>query len=150
MSKTEDIEAVVKENISPLGFELVDVEFKKEGGRWVLRLFIDKEGGVNISDCQAVSQRAGFFLDAGNVIGMPYNLEVSSPGLDRKLKKPDDFKKFTGKKIVLKTYDAVDNQRNFRGVLVSADDEKLKIDDVTKGLRDIPYGIISLARLQVD
>ena len=76
------------------GLELVDVEYKKEGPNWILRIFIDKEGGVTVADCQKVSHLTGDLIDVEETIKIPFNLEVSSPGLDRSLKREKDFLKF--------------------------------------------------------
>ena len=99
------------------GLELVDVEYKKEGKTWVLRIFIDKEGGVTVEDCQKVSHLTGDLIDVEETITTPYNLEVSSPGLDRVLKREKDFLKFKGRQIRLISLSPIDNRRKFTGIL---------------------------------
>jgi ribosome maturation factor RimP len=91
------------------GFELVEVEWLREGGPWVLRLYVDRQGGVTIDDCQAVSRTIEPILDAEGFIEPAYNLEVSSPGLDRPLRKPQDFERFAGQRARVKTYAPVES-----------------------------------------
>jgi ribosome maturation factor RimP len=92
--------------------ELVDVEYKKEGKSWVLRIFIDKEGGVTIADCQKVSRLTGDLIDVEETITTTYSLEVSSPGLNRVLKREEDFLKFKGRQIYLHSLSPIDNRKN--------------------------------------
>src|SRR5699024_1978065 len=91
-----------------LNYEIVDVEYKKEGARWILRYYIDKDGGVSLDDCQLFSQKVSDILDEKDPISRQYYLEVSSPGLDRPLKKPSDFERFKGRDIELRLYRAID------------------------------------------
>ncbi len=91
------------------GFELVEVEWAREGGPWVLRLFVDRPGGVTIDDCQAVSRTVEPILDAEDFIEVAYHLEVSSPGVDRPLRKPQDFERFTGQRAHVKTYGPIES-----------------------------------------
>ena len=95
------------------GLELVDVEYKKEGPNWVLRIFIDKEEGITVADCQKVSHLTGDLIDVEETIKTPFNLEVSSPGLDRSLKREKDFLKFKGKRVCLHSISPIDNRRKF-------------------------------------
>ncbi|MDE2290485.1 MAG: ribosome maturation factor RimP [Elusimicrobia bacterium] len=97
--------------------ELVDVRYVNEGGRWVLRLFIDRPGGVTIDDCERVSGRVGAFLDASDMMTHAYTLEVSSPGLDRVLKKDKDFERFTGHRVRVALRAPLDGRRRFSGFL---------------------------------
>jgi ribosome maturation factor RimP len=112
------------------GYELVDVEWKHESGNWVLRLFIDKLAGtVSLDDCASVSRELSAVLDVADAIGPAYSLEVSSPGLNRPLKKESDFKRFVGKKAKIRTKHPVgEARRNFSGTLVAVDSGKVKID----------------------
>ncbi|MFZ7111064.1 MAG: ribosome maturation factor RimP [Desulfatiglandales bacterium] len=107
------VEAVVEK----IGFELVDVEYISIGGRWILRLYIDKEGGVTIDDCARVSGEIGTLIDVKDIIAHEYVLEVSSPGLDRPLKKEIHFLEAVGKKVKIKMKSPVEGRRNFTGYL---------------------------------
>jgi len=114
-------------HLTEQGYELIEVEFRQEGP-WILRLFIDKEGGVTLDDCVAVSQLLGPVLDAEDHIPEHYNLEVSSPGIDRPLRKLSDFERFTGERVRLRTITALHGRRNFKGVLQGIRDGMLVLD----------------------
>ena len=110
------------------GLELVDVEYKKEGKSWFLRVFIDKEEGVKVEDCQKVSHLTGDLIDIEEIIQTPFNLEVSSPGLDRPLKREKDFIKFKGKRIRLHSIAPIDSRRKFIGTLADFKDQTVFMD----------------------
>ena len=116
-SITEQVAGLVEPSLEDMGFELVDVEYLSVHGKWVLRLYIDKEGGVTLDDCASVSREIGDLIDIKDVIVHQYVLEVSSPGLDRPLKKEKDFERAIGKKIKVKTITAVEGRRNYIGYL---------------------------------
>ena len=116
-SITEQVAGLVEPSLEDMGFELVDVEYLSVHGKWVLRLYIDKEGGVTLDDCASVSREIGDLIDVKDVIVHAYTLEVSSPGLDRPLKKEKDFEHAIGKKIKVKTVTAVEGRRNYIGYL---------------------------------
>lgn len=124
--------AAVEELITPLieemGIELVDTVYVKEGGRWYLRIFIDQPGGIGLEDCQRVSERIDPVLDEHDPIPNSYTLEVSSPGLERPLKKLADFQRFTGRTIRLSTFVPVEGRRKFKGLLVSAGDDAVTLE----------------------
>ena len=121
MSKREVYEQKTEEILLPIieeyGFELVDVEYVKEGGTWYLRTYIDKEGGISIDDCEKVSRRLSDILDEKDYIDDTYIMEVSSPGLGRPLKKEKDFKRSLGKEVDIRTYRMIDKQKEFTGIL---------------------------------
>src|SRR5580692_8853402 len=98
------VQALAEPLARSLGLELVDIEYLREGPSWILRVFIDKPGGVNLDDCSTFSHALGPALDVDDVVGTTYSLEVSSPGLERPLKKPKDFERFAGKRIKIKTF----------------------------------------------
>jgi ribosome maturation factor RimP len=129
------------------GYELVEVEWKNESG-WILRVFIDKPvGGVSLDDCAAVSRELSAVLDVADVIGPAYSLEVSSPGLNRPLKKESDFARFIGKKAKIRTRHPVgDARRNFSGTLISVADGKVKID-VGDQVCEVPVSEVEKANL---
>lgn len=134
MAKRTDIESRVESMVMPIieegNFELVDVEYVKEGSNFYLRIYADKEGGINIDDCVMISRALEAKLDEDDFISEAYILEVSSPGLGRPLKKEKDFKRSIGKELDIKLYKAIDKQKEFTGVLTSytADEIVLDID----------------------
>ncbi len=99
------------------GYEMVEVEFGQEGGRRIFRVYIDREGGITLDDCQKVSQVLNPILDATDWVEGSYYLEVSSPGFDRPVRKPRDFERFTGERIKAKTILPVEGRKNFKGIL---------------------------------
>ncbi|MCF0143183.1 MAG: ribosome maturation factor RimP [Parasporobacterium sp.] len=127
----QQIEKKTEELIMPImeanSFWLVDTEFVKEGHDWYLRAYIDKEGGININDCELVSRALEEKLDAADFIEQAYILEVSSPGLDRPLKKPSDYERNLGKPVELHLYKAVNKIKDFVGELVSYSDDTVTI-----------------------
>ncbi|WP_456435198.1 ribosome maturation factor RimP [Thermovibrio ammonificans] len=146
----------VKELLAPIleegGFELVDVEFQKEPVGWVLRIYADRpQGGITISDCQWISERIGTLLDVEDVIPHAYHLEVSSPGLDRPLKTQRDFERHRGVVVKIKTHEPMDNQRNFKGAVVSTSERGVTVHDVSRNADvEIPYDNIKSARVDID
>lgn len=151
MDKAE-IVSKVEQLISPIleeqEFELVDVELKKEPVGLVLRIFIDREGGVDLDTCNRASEVIGQALDRADLIATPYSLEISSPGIERPLRKPKDFRRFTGSNIFVRTIKPLNNRRQFKGVLKSAGDESFAIQ-CDGELVEIPYGLVSKAHLVV-
>ncbi len=154
--KIKEVVDRVRELLLPIleegGFELVDVEFVREPVGWVLRIYADRpEGGITISDCQWISERIGTLLDVEDLIHHPYNLEVSSPGLNRPLKTRKDFERQKGVVIKVKTHQPMDNQRNFKGEVVSTSDRGVTIHDVSRNAEvEIPYENIKSARVDID
>ena len=132
MGKREDYEAKTEKLIMPIveanNVELFDVDYIKEGQDWYLRVYIDKEGGVTIDDCQAVSRAFNEILDKENYITDQYIFEVSSPGLTRPLKKEKDYAKSIGKLIDIKLYKAVEGLKEYTGVLKEYDKENITIE----------------------
>lgn len=151
--KTEEVINRVNEIINPIlqseGVELVDIEYRRETNGWVLRIYIDKEGGVNIRDCTIVSQAIDRVLDIENFITTPYNLEVSSPGLTRPLKTERDFKRYKNHLIKLKTFKPIENRRNFRGRLIDFFENQIEMDVDGKLIR-IPIEYVAKANLDID
>ncbi len=131
MSKREDYEKKTESFITPildeLGFELYDVEYVKEGSDYFLRAYIDKPGGITINDCVAVSRRMNEILDREDYISEAYTFEVSSPGLDRPLKKDKDFQRNLGARVELKTFKPYDGMKEFTGILKAFDDDTVTI-----------------------
>ncbi len=129
--KKADIEKKVEEILLPMtdeaGFELVDVEYVKEGSNWYLRVFLDKEGGITIDDCETISRALEKKLDENDPIEAAYVLEVSSPGLDRQLKKEKDFVRYAGSLVDVKLYQAQNGSRDWQGLLEGWEDGTLTI-----------------------
>jgi len=131
----EQIRAVVERVAASSGLELVDVEFRGSGGKArMLRVYIDKPGGVTHQDCEAVSREVGTILDVEDAVpGGSYTLEVSSPGLDRKLRGPADYERFTGCLVKLQTRDPVEGDRFFEGRLETFREGRLTVDLAQRG-----------------
>ncbi len=127
MNTAQKVEQLLKRPVAELGFELCDVEFIKEYGDWVLTLYIDKEGGVNIDDCERVSRAVDPLLDETDPIEQAYMLSVSSLGLDRPLKKDADFARNIGKRIEIKLFAPKNGKKEFTGVLVSFDESNIVV-----------------------
>ncbi len=131
MASKDKIEQEVLDLVEPIvsehQFECVDVEYVKEANQWYLRVFVDKPGGITVNDCETVSRALSAKLDDHDPIRDPYILEVSSPGLDRPLKKDKDFERHLGDLVELKLYKAVDKVKEFCGTLESYDNEKVTV-----------------------
>lgn len=115
-------------HLTEQGYELVEVAFGKEGGHQVFRIYIDRPGGITLDDCTAVSQLLSPLLDALDLVDGSYMLEVSSPGFDRPVRKPEDFERFAGERIKLKTIMPVEGRKQFKGVLKGYRDGLISID----------------------
>jgi len=126
--------------------ELVDVQFRREGAGWILRLIIDSTTGIRVEDCVTVSREISTYLDVEDLIGHPYQLEVSSPGLERPLKKPADYQRFVGKNAKLTLRESLEGRRVFTGVLIEADETGVVLDPGSGGIR-FAYDRITKARL---
>jgi len=139
------VESLMEEILQDSDFELVDVEYVKERD-WYLRIFVDKAGGVDLDDCKILSEKLGELLDKENVIDGAYILEMSSPGLDRVLKKDKDFVREAGKKIDVTLYAPIDGKKNFTGVLEYRDKDFLKLVD----FEPLPRDKVAQVRLHID
>jgi len=131
------------------GFELVEIEFRREARGWVLRLYVDKEGGITVDDCAWVSQEIGRSLDVEEVISSPYTLEVSSPGLTRPLKQEKDFMKYRDRWVKLTTNEPIGNQRHFKGRLRGIERNEIRIE-VNGEMIQIPLATIAKAHLEIE
>ena len=133
MSRREEYEKKAEALLAPIveqaGFELVDVEYVKEAGNWYLRGYIDKPGGITVNDCEAVSRIFSDKLDEDDFIEDSYIMEISSPGLDRPLKKDKDFARSMGKEVEIRTYRPIEKQKEFSGRLTAYDDNSVTIDE---------------------
>ena len=154
MSKREIYEQKTEELIMPLikqhQFELVDVEYVKEGGNWYLRAYIDKPGGIMVDDCEVVSRELSDILDEKDFIDEAYILEVSSPGLGRPLKKEKDFARSLGEEVEVRTYRAIDRQKEFIGILKDYDKDTVTIEYEDGETMTFDKADIALIRLAFD
>ena len=119
---------LIEPAIEQLGYELADLELKLGGRDGVVRVFIDKPEGVELTDCAIVSRQLSAILDVEDPLPGHYTLEVSSPGLDRRLTKPEHFRRFAGETVKVKLRFPIDGRRNFHGALRTADDEKIEVE----------------------
>ncbi|WP_028561395.1 ribosome maturation factor RimP [Paenibacillus pinihumi] len=149
---TSEIKTVVEGMLQPYldehGFELVDIEYVKEGGSWFLRVFADKEGGIDIDECGKISEYLSEQLDQNDPISDAYFLEVSSPGAERPLKKADDVRAAVGEYVFFTTYEPIGKTKEFEGWLRSFDGEEVVIE-VGRKKHTIPYTKVSSARLAI-
>lgn len=150
MAKKE-YESMTEELMMPIieanNFELVDIEWVKEGSNWYLRAYIDKEGGITVDDCELVSRAFNDILDEKDYISENYIFEVSSPGLDRPLKKEKDFQRSLGEEVEIKLYKAIDKQKEFSGILDRYDKDTVTIIDENEEEKTFKRADIALIRL---
>lgn len=142
---TRMLEPIIEEN----NFELVDVEYVKEGGNYILRAYIDKEGGITIDDCELVSRRLSDLLDEDDFIEGEYLLEVSSPGLGRQLKKENDFRRSVGKEVEVKLFAAINKKKEFCGILTGYDEQKVVLEDEKGDVLELERKNIAIIKLAV-
>lgn len=145
---TQLVEQLLLPYLNEHGFELVEVEYVKEGGRRFLRVYVDKEGGIDIDDCGRISEYLSERLDEADPIPEAYFLEVSSPGAERPLKKPEDFNRAVGRHVLITTYEPVDGRKEFEGTLVAYDGEQASVQ-IGAVTHRIPVNRIAGARLAV-
>ena len=154
MSRREEYEEKTEQLLEPvvsgLGFELVDVEYVKEGGTWYLRAYIDKPGGITVDDCEAVSRQFSDILDEKDYIEDSYVFEVSSPGLGRPLKKEKDFARSIGEEVEIRTYRAIDRQKEFTGILKDYDENTVTIVYEDETEQTFERADMALIRLALD
>ncbi len=134
--------------LEPDGIELVEIEFKVENGRWILRLYIDTPGGVTLAHCETTSRQVSALLDMEDPIDRPYNLEVSSPGINRVLRKITDFSRYAGSQAQIKTRTKLNGRRNFSGTLLGVEDSNIVLD-VGGGRVVISPDDVETARLDI-
>lgn len=152
MKRTEIVERV-EELVTPIidenDFELVDVEYVKEGANWYLRVYADKDGGITIDDCVLISRALEQKLDEEDFIQDAYILEVSSPGLGRQLKKDKDFKRSLGEKVKCKLFKAINKQKEFEGILKDFTEETITLG-IDEAEQIINRKEIAMIRLAID
>lgn len=154
MTKREEYEQRTEKLLLPImerkNFELVDVEYVKEGSNFYLRAYIDKEGGITIDDCEEVSRELSDLLDAEDFIPDAYFMEISSPGLGRQLKKDKDFARSIGEEVEVKLYKPINKQKELEGILESFDAENIELRISEKETLTIPRAGIALIKLAIN
>lgn len=146
----ERVQAIAEQVAIDHGLELVWAEISGPGGKPIVRIFIDKPGGVTHEDCSEVSLHLGTILDVEDFIHSAYTLEVSSPGLERGLYKRSDFERFAGNLAKLKLRSPIEGQRNFRGRLLGVKGDDVLFEDRTAGQVHLPLAEIAKANLEID
>lgn len=157
MSITDEIEKLIQPSLAENGFEVLEVQYRREAGQWILRIFIDHlvpalVSSVTLDDCEKVSQLADGLIEGSALISGSYQLEVSSPGINRSLKKEAHFLRFIGQKIKVNLYaplSELSKQKNFSGGLLNCQDQVIEIDDVISGKVKIPLSAIAKAHLNL-
>jgi ribosome maturation factor RimP len=145
------VENLAKPVVESEKMELIDVEYKKEGKAWYLRIFIDKEGGVTLDDCQNISSQVERLLDVEDIIPHSYSLEVSSAGIERPLKKLADYNRFKGKQVKIYLYSPVSHKRGIVGKIIDVVNEVIAIEEKDSGeLININFKDISKAHLKYE
>lgn len=134
---------------SELGYELVDVEYVKEGDYFFLRVYIHKAGGITLDDCKTFTEKLSLILDEEDPTNDAYFLEISSPGLDRPLKTDKDYERNLGKEVELKLYKTFENRKKIEGILTSYNEEQLDIETEDGKVLNIPRDIVSLMKLVI-
>ena len=151
--KSEKLLQEVREVVEPIlqsqGYELVDLEYQRESRGWVLRIYLDREGGITLDDCTGVSHEVGAVLEVKDVIPNAYVLEVSSPGLTRPLKKPEDYNRFRNQLVKIKLFQPLNGRRNFKGSLLGLEGETVRVE-ADGQVFEIPLRSIAKANLEID
>lgn len=154
VSRREEYESKTEEILQPIvdryGFELVDVEYVKEGSNWYLRAYIDKEGGIFVNDCELVHRELSDLLDELDYVEGSYILEVSSPGLGRPLKKEKDFQRSLSKNVEVKTFRKRDGRKDFRGALTAYDEKTVTITEESGQEITFDRAEIAIIHLAID
>lgn len=154
MAKHDEYEIKTEKLLEPIltanNFELYDVEYVKEGGNWFLRVYIDKENGITVDDCEVVSRALSDLLDKNDFIPDAYILEVSSPGLGRHLKKDKHFAKSIGEEVEIKLYKPVNKKKEFVGILTAFDQDTLTLELENSTVMVINRSDIAMVRLTFD
>lgn len=145
----ERVRAMIHPIVLNEGMEVVDIEYRRESGGWILRLILDKEGGVTLDDCTRVSQEVGRSLDVEDILQTSYTLEVSSPGLTRPLRTEKDFMKYLHRLVKVKTVDPIQNRRQFKGKLLGVSENEVEIE-VEREIFQIPLSNVAKANLEID
>ena len=145
----QEVRQVVDPFLESQGLELVDLEYQRGSQGWVLRIYLDREGGVSLDDCAGISHEVGAVLEVKDLIPSAYILEVSSPGLTRPLKKPEDFNRFRNQMVKIKLYEPLDGRRNFKGTLLGLEGDRVRVE-AEQQVYELPLQRIAKANLEID
>ena len=138
MAKVEEaVWKCIEPKVSELGYDIYDVEYLKEGTSWYLRIYIDKEAGISIEDCEIVSRGIDELIEELNPIKTPYSLEVSSPGIERVLRRDEHFNKYLNTEVEVSLFKPINGEKKVKGILTEFNDNNLKIDDINIDRKDI-------------
>ncbi|MEI9478191.1 MAG: ribosome maturation factor [Deltaproteobacteria bacterium] len=151
MSKeiVDRVRALAEPILSDERMELVEIQYLREAHGWVLRFYIDKEGGVTLEDCSRINREVGRTLDVEDFIPTRYHLEVSSPGLNRPLKNEKDFLKYRNRLIKVKTFDPINKRRQFKGKLLDLVESQIQME-IDEGIIHIPLSNVAKANLEIE
>jgi len=145
----QEVRQIAEPVLESQGFELVDLEYRHESQGWVLRIYLDREGGVSLDDCAGISHEVGAVLEVKDLIPSSYTLEVSSPGLTRPLKKSEDFNRFRNQTVKIKLYEPLDGRKNFKGTLLGLEGDRVRVE-VEQRIYELPLQRIAKANLEID
>jgi len=138
MAKVEEsVWKYIEPKVNELGYEIYDVEYLKEGTSWYLRIYIDKEEGISINDCEIVSREIDGLIDELNPIKTPYSLEVSSPGVERTLRRDEHFNKYLNEEVEVSLFKPLNGEKKVKGILIGFNENELKLDNLTIERKDI-------------
>lgn len=138
MAKVEEaVWNYIEPKVNELGYDIYDVEYIKEGANWYLRIYIDKEEGISIEDCETVSRAIDELIDELNPIKTAYSLEVSSPGIERTLRREEHFKRYLNTEVEVSLFKPVNGEKKIKGILQDFDEEKLQINNFSIDRKDI-------------
>jgi ribosome maturation factor RimP len=146
----EAIGRIIERVAARQGLELVHWEVVGPPNKFLLRIYIDKPNGITHADCETVSNEVGVLLDVGDLISNSYTLEVSSPGIERGLYKPDDYRRFAGSRVKVRASEPINGQRNFRGKLIGFIDDKVRIEEDRSGEVEIPFENVVKANIEYE
>jgi ribosome maturation factor RimP len=149
MADLAEITPIVERKLAAIGFELYDIKYFRAGKRSMLRLFVDKPGGVTIDDCERVSHEISVVLDVEEFSNTPYNLEVSSPGLDRPLKTAKDYRRVVGQRVTINLQEPVEGKMVLTGVVLSSEDETVRLRTDETELQ-VPVASVQSGRLEIE
>lgn len=147
MKKSEQLATLLAPAVTGLGYELVGVSYHPNSVNALLRVYIDKPGGIDLDDCLAVNEQVSGILDVEDPIPGRYTLEVSSPGLDRPLFNLKDFKKFIGAAVKIRLSRPIEQQRNFKATIIKVSDQLITIEEENQKQTELPIDLVEVARL---
>ncbi len=145
----QEISKTIEPILQSQGLELIDVEYNREAQGWVLRIYLDREGGITVEDCAEASRELGAILEVRDLIPNRYVLEVSSPGVTRPLKRPEDFNKYQNRSVKIKLFMPLEGRRNFKGKLLGLKEDKVSVESERR-IYEIPIQNIAKANLELD